>query len=103
MNLKRPTSFTQLKKIFNPPPPRLQAVPLTDRGALAEALNDMAIFSYFLVFVCGVIAGMCLAGLLASARHNIDETPVNKRKHRARRPTTPEDFRPSMHDEEYDN
>lgn len=46
---------------------------------------------------------MCLAGLLESARHNIDETPINKSKHRARRPTTPEDFRPSMHDEEYDN
>lgn len=59
----------------------------------------MTIFSYLLVFACGIIAGMFLAGLLESARHNIDETPINRPKHRARRPTTPEDFRPSMHDE----
>lgn len=59
----------------------------------------MTIFSYLLVFACGIIAGMCLAGLLESARHNIDETPINRSKHRPRRPTTPEAFRPSMHDE----
>lgn len=77
----------------------------------------MAIFSYLLVFVCGVIAGMCLAGLLESARHNIDETqptrPMgrrpttedSRRKWHSEssgwlgRPTTPEDFRPSMHNE----
>lgn len=34
----------------------------------------MAITSYILTFALGIIAGLCLSALLASSRHNIDET-----------------------------
>lgn len=59
----------------------------------------ISIFSYIIVFALGIIAGMCLAGLLSGARHNIDETQPQKPIRHDRRPSTPESFRPSMHDE----